>query len=163
MRPPVSADRVEALEKTIRSLKADLAAALERQKQLMQDAVQKDGFISFLRGEVSQAKEAEKEMYARLKVAEATLISESQKEAVTAIVDEVLQDFPGVTFAQVVAERGIGPLIAARRACLLAVYHRRPDLTWPRLARIFQRDHSTIIRTLQRLGIDAKRGGNRNG
>lgn len=68
-----------------------------------------------------------------------------EKKSVTSIVMAVLQDFPGVTWEDVLSPRRSRGLIKPRHACIVAVCEQRPDLSFPAVGKIFHRDHTTIL------------------
>lgn len=139
----------------------DKAAALDAEtKRLrttvldLRDAVaERDALIAVMKDEAKLMQASTNALYLRVKKAEANLLAESDKQDVMQIIEEVLRDFGDITFMQILIERGNGPLAAPRRACLIAVVQKRPDLSYPKLAKIFMRDHSTIHRVLKRAGV----------
>ncbi|MCY1741173.1 helix-turn-helix domain-containing protein [Ensifer sp. SL37] len=55
----------------------------------------------------------------------------------------VLQDFPGVTFEEVRGVHRARNIVAARQACMHAIYTERKDISFPRLANFFgMKDHT---------------------
>lgn len=73
-----------------------------------------------------------------------------KRRPVHEIVAEVLQHYPGITWDDVKGIRRTRDLIAPRHACMRAVYNERKDLSLPRLGRIFQRDHTTLIHAIKK-------------
>ncbi len=73
-----------------------------------------------------------------------------------AIIAEILADFDGISVADVMSHRRGRHLISARHACVYAVHKRRPDLSYPQLGRIFERDHTTILHAVRK--CEAERG-----
>jgi chromosomal replication initiator protein len=69
----------------------------------------------------------------------------TEVRSVKEIVDEVLQDYPGVTMAQIISIRRTRDLIKPRHRCYYEVYRQRPDLSFPAMGRHFKRDHTSII------------------
>lgn len=67
------------------------------------------------------------------------------------IVDEVLQDYPGITMAQIISVRRTRELITPRHRCYYEVYRQRPDLSFPAIGRYFKRDHTSIISGVKKL------------
>lgn len=61
------------------------------------------------------------------------------------IVDEVLRDYPDVTWAQIISVRRTRDLIGPRHRCYFEVYKQRPDLSFPAIGRYFKRDHTSIL------------------
>lgn len=71
---------------------------------------------------------------------------EDNRRPVRVIVDEVLRDFPGITFEDVKGLRRTRTLITPRHACIRAVFNERKDLSSVAIGRIFgNRDHTTIL------------------
>jgi len=68
-----------------------------------------------------------------------------ERRSVEAIVASVLADFPGVSWDDIISVRRERRLVKPRHACMRAVYQSRPDLSLPRIGRIFRRDHSTVL------------------
>lgn len=71
-----------------------------------------------------------------------------EKKSVTRIVMEVLADYPGITWEDVLSPRRSRGLIKPRHACMKAVCEQRPDLSFPAVGRIFHRDHTTILNAI---------------
>jgi len=69
-----------------------------------------------------------------------------------AIITDILQEFPGITYAQVVGAGRSVPVVEARHTCILAVHRARPDLSFPQLGAIFGgRDHTTILFAVRKM------------
>lgn len=68
------------------------------------------------------------------------------------IINDVLRDFPGITYAQVMGPGRSMPIVEARHTCILAVHRARPDLSFPQLGAIFGgRDHTTILFAVRKM------------
>lgn len=67
------------------------------------------------------------------------------------IIADVLRDFPGITVSEIMSCRRSRHIVAARHACVKAVYERRPDLSSTRIGEVFNRDHTSILAALGRL------------
>lgn len=68
------------------------------------------------------------------------------------IIDDVLRDFPGVTYGQVIGPSRSIPVVEARHTCMLVVHRERPDLSFPQLGAIFGgRDHTTILSAVRKM------------
>jgi hypothetical protein len=78
------------------------------------------------------------------------------RRSVPEIVAEVLREYPGVTWEDIKGVRRTHNLIAPRHACMMAVYEERKDLSLPRIGKIFHRDHTTILSSVQK--TEAQRG-----
>lgn len=76
---------------------------------------------------------------------------EVKKRTVREIIAEVLQDYPGVTIDMITSVRRTRDLIEPRHKCYYEVYKQRPDLSYPSIARVFKRDHTSILHAVQKL------------
>ena len=74
-----------------------------------------------------------------------------EKRPVSAIISEVLDLFPDVTWAEVSGVRREKRLIRPRQLCMYELSRQRPDLSLPRLGRIFNRDHTTVLYSVQKI------------
>ncbi|ASY63496.1 hypothetical protein SJ05684_c20540 [Sinorhizobium sojae CCBAU 05684] len=79
------------------------------------------------------------------RVAETDAEPTDDRPAIDTIVADVLADFPGVSWEDVISVRRERRLVKPRHACMRAVYEKRPDLSLPRIGRIFRRDHTTVL------------------
>jgi chromosomal replication initiation ATPase DnaA len=62
---------------------------------------------------------------------------------------QVVAEEHGVTVDAIIAPTRGGPLVCeVRKAAMRAVIQQRPDLTVTQVARVFRRDHSTILQTI---------------
>lgn len=61
------------------------------------------------------------------------------------IIAEVLREYPEYTLADIRSPRRMRPLVKARNACVIAVRRERPDLSFPQIGKIFNRDHTSIL------------------
>lgn len=81
------------------------------------------------------------------------------RKSVTSIIDEVLNQFPGVTLSEL---RGVCrslPIVKVRHLAMYEVWRQRPDLSWPALGSWFgNRDHATVINAVRKIcaekGVD---------
>lgn len=68
------------------------------------------------------------------------------------ICEEILSEqFPGITWEDVIGKRRGGYLISARHACMYAVYKSRKDLSFPDLGRIFNKDHTSVLHAIKKI------------
>ncbi|RVL48471.1 chromosomal replication initiator DnaA [Sinorhizobium meliloti] len=74
-----------------------------------------------------------------------------EKRPVSAIIGEVLDLFPDVTWSEVAGVRREKRLIRPRQLCMYELSRQRPDLSLPRLGRIFNRDHTTVLYSVQKI------------
>ncbi len=70
---------------------------------------------------------------------------EGRYRQASVIIAEVLQNYPEYTFADIKSPRRMRALVKARNACVLAVRKERPDLSFPQIGKIFNRDHTSIL------------------
>lgn len=75
-----------------------------------------------------------------------------QRKPVKEIVKTTLKRFPGVTVENVLSARRSRYLVEARHACIAAVLKMRPDLSYPRIGKFFNRDHTSIIHVAKKSG-----------
>lgn len=59
----------------------------------------------------------------------------------------------GSTYELVMSAGRSRPVVVARRACIVAVHRARPDLSYPALGRVFDRDHTTVMHHLWAAGV----------
>ncbi|WP_164830140.1 helix-turn-helix domain-containing protein [Sinorhizobium meliloti] len=65
---------------------------------------------------------------------------------------DVLQGFPGVTLDEVKGPRRSRNIVAARQACMFAVYTERKDASFPMIGRFFGgRDHTTALHAIRKI------------
>jgi len=57
-----------------------------------------------------------------------------------------------VTYAEVMGRSRAKPVVRVRHAAIAATVQRFPWMTYPQLGRVFDRDHSTIMTALKKLG-----------
>ncbi|MFK3965697.1 helix-turn-helix domain-containing protein [Ensifer adhaerens] len=70
---------------------------------------------------------------------------------------DVLQDFPGVTLDEVRGRHRQRHIVAARQACMYAIYTERKDISFPRLGNFFGgRDHTTALYSVKL--VEARKG-----
>lgn len=68
-----------------------------------------------------------------------------EKRPVKAVVRDVMENWPGITWKQIVGPRRAAHIVGARHACIVAVCRERPDLSFVAVSRIFRKDHSSIL------------------
>ena len=76
-------------------------------------------------------------------------IMHQDRRTVARIIRHVLKDHPDISFDDVIGPKRTRPIVAARFAAIWAVKQERPDLTYPAIGKIFQRDHSTILHAVR--------------
>ncbi|MDR9777218.1 helix-turn-helix domain-containing protein [Rhizobium hidalgonense] len=132
--------KIRTLEATVRSLRFELDKRDAEIRQLKTDVADRNARV------LDQAH----------KLCELMRIHSDEEEyveirSVKDIVDEVLQDYPGITMAQIVSVRRTRELITPRHRCYYEVYRQRPDLSFPAIGRYFKRDHTSIISGVKKL------------
>lgn len=81
------------------------------------------------------------------------------KKPVRLIIEEVLADFPDVTWNEVSGIRRTRHLVIPRQKCMFEVHRQRPDLSLPAIGRIFGgRDHTTILHAVRKLKAKQQSG-----
>ena len=80
------------------------------------------------------------------------------KKAIKDIVDEVLKEYPGWSWEDIKSKRRNRKLVVARHSCMKEVHKQRPDLSFPQIGRIFNRDHTSILHAVGRLRKDIRQG-----
>jgi chromosomal replication initiation ATPase DnaA len=73
------------------------------------------------------------------------------RRPVKLIVEEVLREYPGITWQDIVSAKRTKYLIEPRHRCMTAVFTIRPDLSFPMIGKIFMRDHTTILSAVKKM------------
>lgn len=73
------------------------------------------------------------------------------RRPVKLIVEEVLREYPGITWQDIVSAKRTKYLIEPRHRCMTAVFTIRPDLSFPMIGKIFMRDHTTILSAVRKM------------
>lgn len=72
------------------------------------------------------------------------------RRPVRVIAEEVLKDYPGITWDDIKGIRRLRNLINPRKACIRAVFEERKDLSTVKIGKLFGgRDHSTILHSIK--------------
>ncbi|MBX4870601.1 hypothetical protein HJA85_27145 [Rhizobium bangladeshense] len=141
MNPPVKLTREAIAEKDekIRELRNIITA------QRADIAVRQET-IDRLTVELRESRKAEEEYRRKSRaISEAdNAIGADGLRSWKAIVKEVMSEFPGVSWAQIKSSRRQTWIVACRRACVRAVHAERPEMTSTDLAKLFNKEHSTI-------------------
>lgn len=72
-------------------------------------------------------------------------IISSPKRKVREIVQDVLNNYPDITWDEIISPRRNRALIPPRHECMRAVFKERPDMSFPQIGRIFRRDHTSVM------------------
>lgn len=119
----------------------------------------KDLQVQSLQHELESIKRDMQDLHMNLSDAHARILSQAKiicdrdgeympeegKRPVSEIVKEVLDDYPGIAWDDIISVRRTRTLIKPRHACMKAVYDQRKDLTSPQIGAIFKRDHSSVL------------------
>ena len=74
------------------------------------------------------------------------------RKPVTQIIDEVLSDFPDVSWEEIKGVRRTRHLIVPRQRLMYEIYRQRPDLSFPSIGRMFGgRDHTTVLHAVHKV------------
>lgn len=69
------------------------------------------------------------------------------------IIESLLaRDYPNFTFTDIIGPRRHRALVEPRHKCMVAVYTERADMSIPQIGRVFDRDHTTILHAVNKLG-----------
>jgi chromosomal replication initiation ATPase DnaA len=138
--------KMRALEGTVRSIRFELDKRDAEIRQLKIDLADRNARVLDQAHKLCQLLriQSDEEEYTEVR---------SVKE----IVDEVLQDYPGITMAQIISVRRTRELITPRHRCYYEVYRQRPDLSFPAMARFFKRDHSSLIHAVDKFKTGTER------
>lgn len=80
------------------------------------------------------------------------------KRPIKEIVEDVLKDFPGVTWEDIKGQHRSVDIVYPRHLCMHRVYSERRDLSYPQIAKFFGgRDHTTVISAVVKInGMNEK-------
>ena len=73
------------------------------------------------------------------------------KKRIGAIISEVLADYPNIKAADILGNKGGRAIVFPRQLCHYAVCMQRPDLSRAEIGRRMNRDHSTILHSVQKI------------
>lgn len=74
------------------------------------------------------------------------------KRPVKEIVEDVLKDFPGITWKDVRGKRRTKDIVYPRHLCMYEVHRQRNDMSYPMIGRFFGgKDHTTIINAVVKI------------
>lgn len=74
------------------------------------------------------------------------------RRPVREIIEDVLGDYPGIGWEEIVGVGRERRLVEPRHRCMAAVYEERKDLSLPALGRIFHRDHTSVLHAVSKCG-----------
>lgn len=75
-----------------------------------------------------------------------------ERRSMVTICKDVLRNFPGVTLDEIRGAHRHRNIVAARQACMYAIYTERKDVSLPMLGHFFGgRDHSTALHAVKRV------------
>lgn len=133
---------VAAFKARIAGLEAELSDKTKEAQRLALDVADRNARIIALAEEL-----------AKLDIAG---VNAEPKKTVATIVAEVLRDYPGITWEDIIGLRRTRDLIKPRHLCMVAVFEQRKDLSLPMIGRIFKRDHTTIIAAMRKHGCEGE-------
>jgi chromosomal replication initiation ATPase DnaA len=58
-----------------------------------------------------------------------------------------------IPVADILSPSRLATHVAARQEAMAAIYLRMPELSLPRIARVFNRDHTTVLHAIKKLGV----------
>ncbi|MBX4920977.1 hypothetical protein HJA76_14885 [Rhizobium bangladeshense] len=68
------------------------------------------------------------------------------------IIAEVLEKFPGVTWADLKSRRRTRDIVYPRQLCMYEVHRQRKDMSYPAIGRLFGgRDHTTVLHAVRKI------------
>lgn len=80
------------------------------------------------------------------------LMRDGPKKEVKQIVEEVLEDYPGITWADLKSPRRGRRYVTPRHIAMYEVHLQRPDLSYPQLGRLFGgRDHTSCLFAVRKI------------
>ena len=79
------------------------------------------------------------------------------RKPIKKIIESVMRNFPMITWTEIISARRSRHIIEARHKCFVAVFTERPDLSYPAIGKIFNRDHTTIMHAVRKHKTDMKR------
>jgi hypothetical protein len=80
------------------------------------------------------------------------------RRPVKEIVEEVLENFPGITWEDIKGQHRSVDVVYPRHLCMYQVFTQRRDMSYPRIAKVFGgRDHTTVISAVVKIsGMDSE-------
>lgn len=147
MNPPIRITR-EAFEEE----KAKRAAVTNTLKTIERSAAEKQRRIVDLEAKLKTQEVRIEELtrhIADLVVADESSLSVLHRP-ISVIIREVLEKWPGVSWAQVRGCRRAQHIVGARHHCIQAVAKQRPDLSSVAISRVFKMDHSSILYAIKK-------------
>lgn len=80
------------------------------------------------------------------------------RRPVKEIVEEVLENFPGITWEDIKGQHRSVDVVYPRHLCMYQVFTQRRDMSYPRIAKAFGgRDHTTVISAVVKIsGMNAE-------
>ncbi len=92
------------------------------------------------------------EMRAAQEEAAMELLPVTSKTPARDIIDDVLQHFPGVTWADLKGPRRLRAYVLPRQIAVYEVHRRRKDMSLPQIGRLFGgRDHTTALNSVRKI------------
>lgn len=150
---------VASYEEKIRDLEEQLTFARNHRVQSMEALIANEQKAMERVGELEAIVERLQERLRKTYVAIGELDGEITRRDLlkpAEIIAEVLKAYPAITPEDIVGPSLERYLTEPRGLCIHQVHKLRPDLSFPMLGKIFNRDHSTIMRTCRIMALKDK-------
>jgi len=72
---------------------------------------------------------------------------------------EVLENFPGVSLAEIRGSLRHSSIVEPRQLAMYEVQRQRPDLSYPAIGRFFHKDHTTVLHAVRKIKAMKARDG----
>ena len=106
-----------------------------------------------------QANKTEVDRIISLSLNDGNIVIATAKESMASICHRVIKEMGNeASLGEILGHRRDRYLCNIRQKCYYEVKKLRPDLTFPSIARFFNRDHSTILTTVKKLHANGWRG-----
>lgn len=124
-------DEIDRLNKAVLALRAE-------NRELKKQLDEKNDLISSHEQAINRLTNSDDEVTGRRPVKE--------------IIISVLEEFPEVSYAQVIGASRSIPIVEARHTCVYAVHRARSDLSLPQIGKLFGgRDHTSILHCIRKM------------
>lgn len=135
---PINIAERKTLGDTISSLNQAILALRAENRALQQTIQEKDNIIHAHEQAINRLTNSDDEVTGR--------------RPVKKIITSVLEDFPDVSYAQVIGASRSVPIVEARHTCVYAVHKARPDLSLTNIGNLFGgRDHTSILHCIRKM------------
>lgn len=135
---PINIAERKTLGDTISNLNKAILALRAENRALKQTIDEKDNLINAHEQAINRLTKSDDEIAGRRPVKE--------------IISSVLEDFPDVSYAQVIGASRSVPIVEARHTCVYAVHKARSDLSLTQIGNLFGgRDHTSILHCIRKM------------